>query len=73
MVWTPVSGAKNVISSSITALMSDNGDGTYSYSYSVSNPGYITVAIYLYDHSDIKGEFYNDQMLTTFANTNYTR
>ena len=42
--------------------MTDNGDGTYSYSFSIARPGIITVAIKLNDSSGVYWEY--------FANTN---
>ena len=42
--------------------MTDNSDGTYSYSFSVARPGIITVAIKLNDNNGVYWEY--------FANTN---
>ena len=43
--WDVVSGATNTISSIVNEKMADNGDGTYSYNYSVNNYGAITVIV----------------------------
>ena len=64
MIWTPVSGAKNVVSSPIITLMNDNGDGTYSYSYSISKPGNITIAITMIAHADVSASYYNSNYLS---------
>ena len=45
--WDVVSGATNTVSNMIYEKMTDNGDGTYSYNYSVINYGAISVIIKL--------------------------
>ena len=45
--WDVVSGATNTVSNMIYEKMTDNGDGTYSYNYSVNNIGAITVIVKL--------------------------
>ena len=45
MQWVPVGGATTVLASPMNAPMVDHGDGTYTYSYFVTIPGTITVAI----------------------------
>ena len=40
--------------------MTDNGDGTYSYSYSVSNDGAVTVIVRLITGTGIKWVWYNN-------------
>ena len=50
--------------------MTDNGDGTYSYSYTVTRPGIITVAILLYTQGGVFNEFFtsSDQSGNSVAN-----
>ena len=45
------------MTSSINTLMTDNGDGTYSYTYQVSRPGTITIQILLYNNG-VYNEFF---------------
>ena len=59
MIWNTVTGAKNILNSPLIALMTDNNDGTYSYTYSISKPGNITLAVVLLTHVDVTGTFYN--------------
>ena len=46
--WIATTGAVSVLSSSILTLMNDNNDGTYSYTYTASIPGSVTVSVILY-------------------------
>ena len=55
------SGAQNVLTSSIDTQMDNNGDGTYSYNYTVTRPGIITVAILLYTQGRVFNEFFPNQ------------
>ena len=50
--------------------MTDNGGGTYSYSYTVTRPGIITVAILLYTQGGVFNEFFTspDQSGNSVAN-----
>ena len=41
--------------------MTDNGDGTYSYSYSVQNDGAISIVIRMYTNSGITCTWYDNQ------------
>ena len=59
--WNIVSGAKQTVSSTIKAQMTDNGDGTYSYSYSVQNDGAISIVIRMYTNSGISCTWYDNQ------------
>ena len=45
--WVSTTGTKQVLSSPIYDKFSDNGDGTYSYTYTVSLDGAITIVIKL--------------------------
>ena len=62
--WNIVSGAKQTVSSTIKAQMTDNGDGTYSYSYSVQNDGAISIVIRMYTNSGISCSWYDIQDLS---------
>ena len=37
--WVGVTGAANTLSSAISGIMTDKGDGTYTYSYTISTTG----------------------------------
>ena len=54
-----VSGAKTTIPSTIYDKMTDNGDGTYSYSYSVKINGAITILIKMATSNGLKSIFYS--------------
>ena len=58
--WNEVSGAKHTLSSSIKGVMLDNGDGTYSYNYSVVEDGAITVVIKLKSQGVVSWKWYSN-------------
>lgn len=66
--WTEVPGATQVLTSPLVANMTDNGDGTYSYSYSVDLDGIVTV--FVYKESYITGVFYDN---VAFGGTSITK
>ena len=47
-VCTAVAGSKSTLSAPIKGVMNDNGDGTYSFDYSVSFDGAVTVIVELH-------------------------
>ena len=48
---TPAGGQPEVVSGVSRTLMTDNGDGTYSGQYSVTEVGQITVSVFHYDRT----------------------
>ena len=56
--WNVDSGAKATLSSPIKALMTDNGDGTYSYNFSVQLDGAVTVLVKLLNSGGINCIWY---------------
>ena len=38
--------------------MTDNSDGTYSYTVNIANPGNITIGLSLYTENSFEGNFY---------------
>ena len=54
----PDTGAYTVLTSSISAQMTDNSDGTYIYNYQVTRPETITVAVLLYTQGGVYNEFF---------------
>lgn len=65
---TEVSGARQILSSPIVSSMTDNGDGTYDYSYYVDLDGVVTV--FVYQEGSIFATYY-DELL--FAGNVYTQ
>ena len=51
-------GALPVMTSSINSLMTDNGNGAYSYTFQVARPGTITIQILLYKQGGVYNEFF---------------
>ena len=64
MYWVEAPGTTNVVGSQMIGKMTDNSDGTYSYSYSIGSPGYITVAVILVTHADVAAVFYDSTDLS---------
>ena len=58
-VCDQVAGATNTIPSFIYDKMSDNGDGTYNYSYTLSNIGAITIIVKLVTGNGLYAEFFS--------------
>ena len=58
--WTEVSGARQVLSSPITTIMIDNGDGAYYFDYSVQLDGTITVLVALKQNGAYSTWYDND-------------
>ena len=57
--WNVVSGAKTTISPMIFDKMTDNSDGTYSFSYSVSNNGALSILVKLVTGNGVYSIFYS--------------
>ena len=53
-----MSGAKQTISSTISATMTDNGDGTYSYSFSLQLDGAVTIIVKLLSEGGVSWAWY---------------
>ena len=73
----PDTGAYTVLTSSISAQMTDNSDGTYTYNYQVTRPETITVAVLLYTQGRVYNEFFpnvdesgNNEYIGTWSNIN---
>ena len=72
MSWATVSGATTVVTSKTVGQMTDNGDGTYSYSYTLSVPGKITVSVIVAVRKGVAGEYFNNPSLTPPSIQNLT-
>ena len=62
--WNTVAGAKQTISSAISAPMTDNGDGTYSYSFSLQLDGAVTVITKLLTQGGVNWAWYPNTSLS---------
>ena len=76
--WAIVSSAATTLSSSISGVMSDKGDGTYTYSYTVTNTGKISVHVYLKGGNGWYAEYhsgsdYSGEKLGSAIETNINR
>jgi hypothetical protein len=58
--WTADTSAKAVFASPIDATMTDNGNGTYSYTYTPQQSGEITVLVYLEDSLGVYFEHFDN-------------
>ena len=72
MSCIPVSEAMTVVANTIVSQMIDNGDGTYSYSYTVSIPGNITVSVIVAVRVGVAGEYFDNTSLTPPSVQNLT-
>ena len=63
-VCTAVAGSKSTLSAPIKGVMNDNSDGTYSFDYSVSFDGAVTVIVELLTQGGVKAQW--------FPNLSYT-
>ena len=71
--WVPVAGAKQTLASTIVNTMVDNGNGSYSYTYSVLLDGAVTVLIQLVTTGNVFGEYYpNNSWSGSVSKANYT-
>lgn len=68
---TVVGGADSTLSSDVFDVMTDNSDGTYSYTYTVNNDGKVSVVVILF-HTGAEVEFYNNYALTGSPETTTT-
>ena len=62
--WVEISGASQVISTTIEGWMTDKGDGTYTYSITIVNTGVITIQVLFYDQG-ILGIYYPNTLWST--------
>ena len=62
-----------MLTSDIVAQMTDNHDGTYTYNYSVTRPGQITVSVLHYTNGGVYQEFFPNQYLSGNNGSNGTR
>ena len=56
--WVANAGRQTVLIDEIIAQMTDNHDGTYTYNYSVSRPGQITVSVLHYTNGGVYAEYF---------------
>ena len=58
--WDNVSNQRQVLQTEVDAQMTDNLDGTYSYTYSVNLDGTITMYVLLYTQYGVYAEYFNN-------------
>ena len=67
--WYDVSNQRKVLQTEIDAQMTDNLDGTYTYTYSTDLDGTISVSVLLYTEYGVYAEYFNNIVYTgTVAN-----
>ena len=71
-VCVPDTGAYTVLSSSISAKMTDNSNGTYTYNYQVTRPGTITISVLLYTQRGVYNEFFFPDSTNESGNNVYS-
>ena len=59
--WVANVGRETVLSSDLVSQMTDNRDGTYTYSFSVSRPGQITISLLHYTLGGAYQEYFPNQ------------
>ncbi|CAI2372733.1 unnamed protein product [Moneuplotes crassus] len=57
---SPASPPSSTLSSDINDYMTDNGDGTYSYTFSVTKEGTITYKVLLLEQGKVSAEYYTN-------------
>jgi len=68
-----VGGADNTIASPIWALMTDNNDGTYTYTWTPDNEGKLSIVVVYMNRFKILSTFYHTNSLSgAVAATNYS-
>ena len=71
--WTEVAGARQTLTSPIQGSMTDNGDGTYYFDYSVPLDGAVTIVVQLLTAGNVYGEWFaNTDCSGSPGLTNYT-
>jgi cysteine-rich repeat protein len=71
--WTIVDGADNTIISTIFAEMTDNNDGTYSYTWIPDNEGKLSISVVKMNRFSVLGTYYNTVDLSgTAVSSNYS-
>ena len=57
--WVATTGSTHALSSMIWTQMTDNSDGTYSYSYSVSHNGVLSITVFYFQASGFYWEWFD--------------
>ena len=70
--WVTVSGASNTVSPSILTTMTDNSDGTYSYSYTPDRKGKLTYYVIAKNQQGILSEWFTNIAWTGTASVTNT-
>lgn len=64
MTCSRVAASPSVLASPVHAQMTDNGDGTYSYSVNIGSPGRVTIAVIVVHKIGIQEEYFDNTSLT---------
>jgi cysteine-rich repeat protein len=71
--WVTNSSAKKPLQSDISGLMTDHGNGTYTYDFTIEQSGEISILVMRMSLNGVNGDFYtNANLVSGYVKTNIT-